>query len=428
MKVKFKINLTKKQTEAYELFHDADVKELVMVFSRQSGKSTLCEILAIETMLTKKVNCVYITPNFVLGKKIYREICNLLAPTNLIKAKNSSDLTIQLLNGSTLTFFSAQSPQSIRGFTCSGALFIDEAAYISDTTSDGQDFFNMIVKPITKARKPKVVWVSTPNGKSGTFYEKYLDGNARQHRTRTVKCDIYQDSTLTPEEVAELKETTPPLAWQQEYEVQFLDSALTVFQGFENQFVPYKDLRKKVTKKTWIGLDLSANGEDSTILTKLYDNMTVEQFLIEGTLDQKYQKIADIINDTKDLMMCYMEANGIGEPIINEIRKKVKSKSKCLYYTTTHENKNENVGNLALKISQKEIFFNEDDKELYHEMGVFTYKVNKMTRSVSYAAKPPYHDDRIMSLLLALRAKDDYPNNSVQNNYRIIGSRTNGIR
>lgn len=418
----FNINLTKKQKEAYDLFHKEEVRELVLNFSRQSGKTTLCEILLIETLVKSKTNCAYISPSFAQGKKVFREIVNLLSQTQLIAKKNSTDLTISLINGSFLQFFTAMNPTAIRGQTISGLLVIDEAAYLPETTPDGQLLWSMVIQPITKAKKPKIIFVSTPNGKSGIFYEKYLQG-LNSKTTRTVECNIYEDTTISKEDIDELKATTPPLAWQQEFECKFLDSALTVFEGYEKQFIDYQ----KVTfDKVYMGVDFSSVGEDETVVTKT-NGKYVWQKVIKGTLDSKYRQIADIINSEKKLVMCYCEANSIGEPMINEVKKLVKNKSRVIEYITTNENKAENVGSLQLAIAQNEIFFNKEDKELYKQMGVFTYKVNKQTRRITYAAKEPYHDDRVMSLMIALRAKEDYPSKSLESSYRFIATRKDRI-
>ena len=418
----FKINLTSKQQEVYELYHNPNIKEIVMNFSRQSGKTTMAEILLIETMIKKKCTCAYLSPDYSQGKKVYREIVGLLNQTNLISKKNSSDLTLELINGSYLQFFTAKNPTAIRGNTISGLLVIDEAAYIPETTPDGQLLWSMVIQPITKAKKPKILFISTPNGKQGMFYDKYLEGLTSQ-TTKTVECNIYTDSTISAEAIEELKANTPPLAWRQEFLCEFLDSALTVFEGFENQFIDYQSVRW--SNRMYIGVDLSANGEDNTIVTKT-DGRYVQQYLIQGTLDSKYRQIAEIINQEKNLVMAYLENNGIGEVMINEIRKYVIQKNKLVYYTTTNDNKAENVGNLQLKISQNDIFFNNQDKELYQELAVFTYRISKQTRRITYAAKEPYHDDRIMSLMMALQAKEDYPY-SGGSNYSFIRTRPNRI-
>lgn len=383
-----------------------------MNFSRQSGKTTMAEILLIETMVKKKCTCAYISPSFAQGKKVYREIASLLNQTKLINKKNSTDLTIELINGSYLQFFTAQSPTAIRGNTISGLLVIDECAYLPETTPDGQMLWSMVIQPITKAKKPKILFISTPNGKQGLFYDKYLEG-LNSDTVKTVECNIYTDSTISKEEIEEIKNNTPPLAWRQEFLCEFLDSALTVFEGFEKQFIDYQ--RVTFNTKVWIGVDLSSSGEDETIVTICNREGYVKQILVTGNLDDKYRKIANIINNEKQLVMCYIEANGIGEPMINEVRKLVVKKSKVQYYTTTNENKAENVGNLQLAIAQNEIFFNNEDKELYKQLAVFIYKISKQTRRITYAAKTPFHDDRVMSLLIARRAMEDFKFNTTQN-------------
>lgn len=408
----FNINLTDKQKEVYELYHNKDVREIVMNFSRQSGKTTMAEIILIETMVNKKCTCAYISPSFAQGKKVYREIASLLNQTKLISKKNSTDLTIELINGSYLQFFTAQSPTAIRGNTISGLLVIDECAYLPETTPDGQMLWSMVIQPITKAKKPKILFISTPNGKQGLFYDKYLEG-LNSDTVKTVECNIYTDSTISKEEIEEIKNNTPPLAWRQEFLCEFLDSALTVFEGFEKQFIDYQ--RVTFNTKVWIGVDLSSSGEDETIVTICNKEGYIKQILVTGNLDDKYRKIANIINNEKQLVMCYIEANGIGEPMINEIRKLVINKSKVQYYTTTNENKSENVGNLQLAIAQDEIFFNKEDAELYKQLAVFTYKISKQTRRITYAAKEPFHDDRVMSLLIARRAMEDFKFNTTQN-------------
>lgn len=424
MKVNFKISLTEGQKELYSLFRDKAVREIVAVWSRQCGKTVMAEVLAIQTLISYKCTVGYISPDYSQGKKVYKDIVALLQPTGLIAKKNSSDLTLELTNGSELKFFSAKNATAMRGQTISGLLIIDECAFIPDTTPDGQHIYHNIIKPITKARKPKILFISTPNGKSGFFYEKYLEAQSSE-TTKLIVKTIYDDKLISEEDIEELKRNTPPLAFNQEFLVQFLDSSLTAFQGFEKQFCSYKG--KEKGKKVWIGVDFSANGEDETVLTKVYDNMTVEQYVIKGTLDDKYNRIADMIDSTENLVTAYMESNSIGEVMINEIRKRAKRKGKCNYYTTTHTNKNENVGLLATAIANRGIWFNEEEKELYQQFGVFTYMVNKNTRSVTYAAKPPYHDDRIMSLMIAMRAKEDYPSTSVTSNYRLVGTRDNKI-
>lgn len=420
MNVHFNINLTKTQQKIYDLIHDKAVREVVAVTSRQIGKTVLAELLAIETLITKKCNVAYVSPDYSQGKKVFRELINILSPTGLIAKKNSSDLTIELTNGSIMLFFSAKNATAMRGQTISGMLILDETAFIPETTPDGQNIYHNIIRPITKARNPKILFLSTPHGKHGLFYDKYLE-SLTSDKVKSVVATIYDDELISKEEIKELKASTPKIAWEQEFECKFLDSALTAIEGFEMQFVDKQEVINE--NCVWIGADMSANGEDRTVVTFIDKENNTKQYLIEGTLDQKYKKIAELIDKYKGLQIAYLENNGVGEAMINEVKKLVKkNKSKMLYWTTTNDNKNEMVANLQLAMNNNEITFSNDNKELYSEFGTFEYTINKKTRRITYGAKSPKHDDYVMSLLIALRAKQDYPNTSLKARYTAIGS------
>lgn len=105
--------------------------------------------------------------------------------------------------------------------------------------------------------------------------------------------------------------------------------------------------------------------------------MQVKQYIVEGNLDVKYNKIANIINAVPNLLGCYLENNGVGAPMINEIKKLVRNRSKINEWTTSNSSKEEIISELAVKIANREIHFNNDDKGLFAELGRFIVKYTK---------------------------------------------------
>ena len=236
MQINFNIDLTKKQQQAYSILHDKDTQFLIARWSRQCGKTVLAEIMMIEYLCKPKTFNAYISPTFAQGKKVFSELTQLLENTGIIAKANAADLKIESVYGSTLKFFSMESPTSIRGVTVSGILVLDEAAFFPSQLSDGSDPYYNVIFPIIKARKPKVLVISTPNGKQGMYYDLYLKALNKERGYHELTATIYDDELISNEEIAELKRGYPPLAWQQEFEVEFLDNALTVFQGFSDCF------------------------------------------------------------------------------------------------------------------------------------------------------------------------------------------------
>lgn len=404
MKLKFKIDLSEGQKEAYKALHDPKIKFMILNWSRQCGKSTFAEIACIESLCKPNKFSAYIVPSYKHGQKVYAELMKYIEPLKIVKKSNASDLRIESIFGTVLQFFSGEAPTSIRGNTVSDILIIDEAAYFQDILSNGEDIWYNVIQPITKVRCKKVIMISTPAGKRGFFFNHYNRGLNGKHpdyfvMTRT----IYQDKLASDDYIKDLKEGTPSKFFAQEYECVFLDSALTFFEGFENCFKKY-DYKYE---RTWIGVDLSGDGTDETIVTKINENNEVEQIKVKGTLDMKYQRIADIINDSINLQMAYIEINGLGAPMFNEIKKLVKDKSRLREWETTNSSKEEIVSNLAVKIAQEKVSFNEVDRELFSQFGTFLCKFTK-TKKMQFEAMSGCHDDRIMSLAIAHQAKIDY--------------------
>ena len=139
MKINFNINLTAKQKEAYNIMHSNDCQFLIARWSRQCGKTVFAEIMLIEYLCKPKTFNAYISPTFAQGKKVFAELVQLLDSTGIIKKANGQDLKIESIYGSTLKFFSMESPVSIRGNTVSGILVMDEAAFFPSQLPDGSD-------------------------------------------------------------------------------------------------------------------------------------------------------------------------------------------------------------------------------------------------------------------------------------------------
>ena len=360
------------------------------------------EIMLIEYLCQQNTFNAYISPSFAQGKKVFAEIAQLLEGTGIIKKANAQDLKIESIYGSTLKFFSMESSTSIRGNTISGLLCLDEAAFFPKQLSDGSDPYYNVIFPIIKARKPKVLAISTPNGKQGLFYDLYLKAYNGEKGYREITASIYDDNLITQEEIEELKKGYPPLAFAQEFECIFLDNALTVFPNFETCF----DGKYEENKRCWCGIDPSSVGDDNTIVSLVNINNQVKQYKIDGTLDQKYDRIAKIINEYNPVAT-YIENNSIGEVMANEIKKKLIRKGNFYTFTTTNETKKDYISILAVDIANNNIHFEESNRLLYSELATFTFKLTK-SGNITYAAKDGYHDDTVTSLGIALQCKEDF--------------------
>lgn len=414
--LKFRINLTKTQKQIHEWVTDKTTRIIVWCASRQCGKSLLSEVLLIEYLFKPRTFNAYISPTYANGRKVYKEICSLLEGKNIITKANSSTLTIETIFKSTLQFFSTESPSSIRGNTIkNGICVIDEAAYMPDVLSNGELPFENVILPILKANwdRNKLLIISTPHGRRGFFYQQYEKAINNEEGYKGLLSNIYTDELISKEQLEMLKSNMPPLAWQQEFECQFLDDAASFFKDFSKCF---KEFTYNNNLPQYIGIDLSNVGNDKTILTKINTNNEVEQYEIEGTLDVKYYKIAKLIDETPNLKNVIIEANGAGIVQLNEIRKLSRKSNRIHEFITTNSSKLEQASALSLLFAKEEISIELSNTLLFNELSRFGYKYTKSGK-MHLMGESNSHDDRVLSLMLAIQSKHDVKEPMTKSNF-----------
>lgn len=408
MTINFDISLSKSQQEVYDLVQDKKYKYITVVFSRQSGKTVLMLVLCIQWMFQKNMSIAYICRNFVLSKRLYKELIKIL-PKEIIKSANGTDLSIESIYGSTLNFYSAEQGASLRGQTFN-YMICDEFAFHKMEQPDGTHLWNDILSPTLKARGKKCIFVSTPLGKNNIFYEMYQRGLSDEFpKYASILKTIYDDGFITNDEIEEIKKSIPELSFQQEYLCEWIDDGLSFFQGFSECF----DIDKVSSGKCWIGIDCSGDGTDATVCSKINEKGEIELFEAVGTLDMKYRQIADYLNRENPVAV-YGEINGLGLPMLEEIKKLVRHKSKIYDWTTTNSSKEEIISDLAVSIANKDVHFLKDDMKTYNELGDFVVTVSK-SRKLTFAARGSGHDDRVMATAIAHKCRNDFKYSGLNN-------------
>ena len=409
MEIRFDITLSQSQQEVYDLVQDKRYKYITVVFSRQSGKTVLMLVLCIQWLMQRNVSIAYICRNFILAKKLYRELIKIL-PREIVKSANGTDLIIESVNGSVLTFFSAEQGASLRGQTFN-YMILDEFAFHKQEQTDGTHLWNDILSPTLKARGRKCIFVSTPLGKNNIFYEMYQRGLSDEFpKYASILKTIYDDGFIKLDEIEEIKKSIPELSFKQEYMCEWLDDGLSFFQGYSDCF----DIEKYSGSKSWIGVDCSGDGSDATVCAKVNENGEFEIFEAVGTLDMKYRQVADFINKTNPVAV-YCEINGLGSPMYNEIRKLVRNRGKLYEWTTSNSSKEEIISDLAVTIANKDVHFLKNDMKTYNELGNFVVSISK-SRKLTFAARGSGHDDRVMATAIALKCKTDFAYTGKNNN------------
>ena len=387
--------------------------------SRQKGKSYMISNLLLYFSINfSKTNNYCVSPTLKQSKAIYKVIMDAISSSGIVKTKNATDLTITLINGSTINFKSAEQRTALRGFTAD-FLCIDEAAFIPD------EIFYLIL-PWADAKKAPILMTSTPFVKGGFFFNYFNYGLEGSHNTTTINWSDpkYKESIekiLPPEKLEEYRSVLPKNVFRTEYLGEFLDDDGSVFTGIKEclktaVIAPYDRL--------YVGLDFSNQGENDDTVISIFNQSGEQVYLKYFNNLSPLKQIVKIVEELEpyadqiDVIAC--ELNSIGTPYTDLIKERSQILAdKVIGFQTSNTSKNAIVTNMQVALENRNVTLLPDDKEI-RQFGYFTATYNPKTRNVSYAAPSGLNDDTVMATLIAY---DAYKNGTQVGSYTIGFSR-----
>lgn len=377
------------QQPVYDSVHNAGRtgKVFIVKSKRQVGKSCLAALLLIEYALKGKCISVVVEPTQAQSRRLFKQINNMLAESGLIKSANSQLLTMEMTNGSEILFKSAEQRDALRGFTVTGLLVIDEAAFIQDEIFE-------ILYPTTDANNAPILIISTPLFCSGEFYKQYMRGLEGNERIISFDWSTYDTSKyLTEEKLQQYRETISPLKFKSEYLGEFISEGSYVF-GDINLAV-----KSSERKPVYAGIDWGAgNGNDFTVMIMLdEEGDVVEIFPMKDVKPvEQIERLSGIIKRYPTLKTICVEMNSIGSVYYDMLKKGVDKEIRK--FTTTNESKREIIEQLITAFQTDKVHIPYDEelmRELQH------YSVEKTQKGYTYNGADGVHDDYVIALALA---------------------------
>ena len=150
------INLTPPQSRVYQ----SKARFIVNVAGRRSGKTYLARTKLMEKASAKRGARVwYVAPTYRMAKQImWQDIKELVIDSQRMRGTpNETDLSIHLLNGSTIALRGADNPDSLRGVGID-YLVLDEAQDMS------QQVWEAVLAPALADRQGEAMFSGTPKG------------------------------------------------------------------------------------------------------------------------------------------------------------------------------------------------------------------------------------------------------------------------
>jgi len=371
------------QKEFIDRFIATDDLIGVVSSSRGSGKSLLSLNMMLFWMLDQdNQQGAYVCPVYRQCRNVFDQIIE--GNEAIIKSSNRMELQIRLINGSTIKFLSADSPDSIRGFRFTHVI-CDEAAFMKDRIID------QYIMPTLNPNGKKLLLISTPKGKNA-FYEYFM-----RESTVSMRFPLSECPYVKPEVIGEAKKSLPPSIFKQEFEAEFMDSGNDVFVGVDQ----VSSIREWSIRRedVFVGVDTGLSSDMSVICVMNPTGRVLNMYAINN------ENINVIADTFKGILTNYnvvggmIEGNGIGAAmfdLINPSYRKIKK------FFMSQQSKQDIVRKLITDIQTYTIELPTRDlcPELHTELSTYTYKLSANGK-LSFGHVPGANDDYLDALMMS---------------------------
>jgi len=215
-----------KLTDIQKDILDSESRFKIVIAGRRGGKSYASIASLAKNARYPNKKCMYVAPSYRMAKQIvWEDLKQLLKERNWAKKINESELTVTLVNGSTIFLRSADNPDSIRGIGLDYVV-LDEAADIPKL----EDTWQAVIRPTLSDRQGHALIISSPKGK-GYLYDLY--NNAKHLKDwHSWQYTTEQGGLVAEEELAQARQDLDERTYKQEYQAEFVDYSGVIYYAF----------------------------------------------------------------------------------------------------------------------------------------------------------------------------------------------------
>ena len=290
-------------TKPQQTISEDSARFRVVVAGRRFGKTFLAinELAKFARYPNRK--CLYIATTFRQAKSvIWEDLKDILYSKNWIKKTNESDLSLTLVNGSTITLRSSENKDALRG-TKYDFIALDEFADMHPDT-----WFS-VLRPTLSDTGGHALFIGSPKGRNH-FYDLWVQGSAQDdwssHQYTTI-----EGGHVPEEEIEAAKRDLDARRFEQEYEAKFIQNNQIVFYSFSEDNIVTKPILPEDRTPLHIGMDFNISPMSAIIAQKNKDDIHVfDEIEIWGS--NTFEMVKEIKNryGTQRQMYVYPDASG----------------------------------------------------------------------------------------------------------------------
>jgi len=187
----------------------SDARQVIMLCSRQAGKSTATAILAAhQAAFTPGSLTLIVSPSLRQSSELYLKVRNALDAIGDVLPPHEQEnaTTLRLANGSRVVSLPG-SEKTIRGFSAPDLVIEDESARVDDDTHQS-------LRPMLAVGRGRLVLLSSAFGRRGHFYETWQNAGPDWLRVKVTAHDVPR---IDPAWLERERMAIGTWFWEQEY-------------------------------------------------------------------------------------------------------------------------------------------------------------------------------------------------------------------
>ena len=218
------MNLTKPQSKIYQ----DESRFRVVVAGRRFGKTFLSTVELLTNAIKEHGrNCWYVAPTYKAAKEIAWDMLIASIPREYIHKTNETTLTLELINGSTISLKGAEKPDNLRGRSLDFVV-LDEFADMRP------EAWYEVLRPSLSDRQGNALFIGTPKGRNH-FYDLWTKGADENIDWRSFQYTTIEGGHVDQQEIESAKRDLDERTFNQEYQAQFVNYSGIIYYNFNRE-------------------------------------------------------------------------------------------------------------------------------------------------------------------------------------------------
>lgn len=240
----------------------------VAICGRRFGKTHLAiRELAYHARVPDK-EIWYVAPTYKMAKQIvWKKLKQKLQELNWVKKHNETELTLHLINGSTISLKGADNYDSLRGVGLD-FIVLDEFADI-----DPEAWFETL-RPTLSDKQGRALFIGTPKGIGNWSYDIFQASHEDPDNWSSFQFTTLDGGNVPEEEILQARKDLDERTFRQEYMATFETFSGRIYYSFERAF-NVKKWEQPIPDTLYIGMDFNIDPMSAVIAARQGDTLHV---------------------------------------------------------------------------------------------------------------------------------------------------------